>query len=584
MAKAIYVCARHKQFDSKDEERLLEICKRLEPDNLLSPVNHRTVLKNNIAFGVMNYQSSIVEINNSLLMGCLYNQSPEYRWYEPLTAFPDGSYALFRNNDDYLEMVTDAVASRTIWYYFDENWFIASTSQRAIVMFLGSFHFDGRVIPWLLSTGSLGPELSWDKRLKRIPVDSSVILDKKSWSISTVQTPVHFVEQNRSDSEHKKILEGAIGRTIESLNGINFDDWVLPLSGGYDSRAILCFSNKTGCIAGNLRTITWGLEKSINETGNDAKVAKDLSSRLGVGHKYYHTNISEEPIKKVIDRFLFCGEGRIDHLSGYMDGMKIWRDLLGDGVLGIIRGDEGFGGLLPVSSELTVRDSAGCGLCSDYSNLVDVIERFGLPQQEFPKDFKQRDESLAAWKDRLYHTYRIPTVLAALSDLKFSYVEVINPLLSRLILNRVRELPDRLRRCKALFKKIVNTISPKIQYASKGANASLKNILRKSTVVELLYNTLQSDYAKTLFSSEFLSYIIKGIILDASSGNKIFDFFNKFIKKLRARFIRKFFKLNAVVLPGVDGNILAFRVYIIIRMHQILTEDCSKISNKELKE
>ena len=157
-------------------------------------------------------------------------------------------------------------------------------------------------------------------------------------------------------------------------------------------------------------------------------------------------------------------------------------------------------------------------------------------------------------------------------------------MLSRLILSRVRELPDRLRRGKALFKEIVNTISPKVQYANKGANAPLKNILSKRTVVELLYNRLQSDYSGTLFSSEFLSYIIKGITLDASSGNKIFDFFNKFIKKLRARFIRKFLKPNAVVLPGVDGNILAFRVYIIIRMHQILTEDCSKISNKECKE
>ena len=330
MSKVIYVCARNHSFDSTDEERLEKICSVLQPDNIVSQIDHRVVSNGNVAYAIMNYQPTVIDKKNSLLLGYLYDRRET--WDEPLTDFPDGSYALFRNNDDYLEVVTDAVASRTIWYYFDANWFIASSSQRGIFMFLGNFHFDERVIPWLLSTGTLGPEFSWDTRLKRLSVDSSVVLDRNIWSISTRQTPVHFVQQDRSDAEHQRILEDAIGKTIDSLKGINFEHWEIPLSGGYDSRAIICFINRTVRISENLRTITWGLEESIDDTGSDAKVAKDLAYTLGVEHRYYHTDLSEEPIANVIDRFLFCGEGRVDRFSGYTDGMKIWKDLFAAGV------------------------------------------------------------------------------------------------------------------------------------------------------------------------------------------------------------------------------------------------------------
>lgn len=576
MAKVIYVCARNHSFGLKDKTRLKKICEVLEPDNIVSQLDHRVLTNNHIAFAIMNYQPSIIEKKNSLLLGYLYDRCE--RWDEPRTDFPDGSYTLFRDNDDYLEVAIDAVGSRTIWYYFDENWFIASTSQRAIVMFLGSFHFDDRVIPWLLSTGALGPELSWDKRFMRLPVDSSVILDKKSWSISIRQTPVHFAEQNRSDAEHKKILHDAIGKTIKSLGSMNFDHWVLPLSGGYDSRGILCFLNEAGLISENLRTITWGLEKSINETGNDAKLAKDLASRLGVEHKYYHTDLSEEAVAKVIDRFLFCGEGRIDYIGAYLDGMKIWRDLHGDGVLGIIRGDQCFG-WTRTPSVSAVKYSISCALCSDYSNLVDVIEKFGLPDQKFPVDFKQKKgESLIAWRERLFHTYLTPTIFAALSDLKFSYVELITPFQSRLILSCVRALPDRLRTDKVLFKEIVNTITPEVPYASKVANASLGDVLKKGPVVELLYDTLQCDYSRKLFSPEFLSFIINGINVDHSSSSDTSTSFKKFIKKLTT-YIKNLLIGRGVLSQSLDANRLAFRVYIIIRMHQILSEDCNKISS-----
>ncbi len=576
MAKAIYVCSRNRPFGSTDEARLRGVCEALTPDNIVIPVSHRVSINDLTAYAVMNYQPSNLEKQNSLLLGYLFDGSE--RWSEPLTDSPDGSYAIFRCNDAYFEAVTDPLATRTVWYYFDEDQFIASTSQRAIIMFLSSFHFDERVIPWMLSAGTLGPEYSWDKRLTRLSVDSSVTLDRKNWSISTKRTSIRYTEKPRSDAEHRRILEEAVAGTFESLKDLDLNQWALALSGGYDSRAILCWLNKAGLITEGFRAVTWGLEEAIGEKGNDAKIAKDVAAAMGVEHRYYHTDLSEEPAERVIDRFLFCVEGRSDHLSAYMDGMKIWRDLLGDGVRGVIKGEQFFG-WWPVSSPVMARLQAGCQLCSDYSNLAGVTERFDLPDQKFPDDLERKDESLLGWRDRLYLTYRIPTFIAAMADIKFSYMEQISPLLSRRIMDRTWELPDRLRVYKGLYIEMVNAVAPDLPYADKDklAPESLEDILRKGPIVELMLGTLHGDHARSLFSPEFLTWIERGITPGDSSRSSNTGSLKKKLKKLIPKSIRERLLGSGAVKPSVDGNLLAFRVYILIRMHQILSEDCNKI-------
>ncbi|PWT94108.1 MAG: hypothetical protein C5B54_00525, partial [Acidobacteria bacterium] len=234
----------------------------------------------------MNANKTVIESGTSLLLGKVFNE--DARWREPLTEFPDGSYALFRDNDDYCEIVSDPVASRTIWYYRDEKVFIASTSQRALVMFIGNFDFEEKVIPWMLSSGTLGPGLSWDKRIRAVPVDSSVTLNKVDWTFSTRSNSVFFKAANRSNEQHKKLLEESLKATFRAVN-LDYSHWVLPLSGGYDSRGILCLLSESTDIR-RLRTITWGLESSRTMKENDAYVAEELANSLRVNHKYYHTD------------------------------------------------------------------------------------------------------------------------------------------------------------------------------------------------------------------------------------------------------------------------------------------------------
>lgn len=577
MSKIIYVCSRNHNFDSNTENKLSDICNALVPDNITRCADYKIYVEGRLAYAVTMKNSALLESDMSVLLGFRYSKQ-ETNWTTQQHNYPDGNYVLFRNGDDNLEVLCDGVGSRTIWYYHDDEIFIASTSQRGAIMFLGSFVFDERVIPWVLSTGTLGPQFSWDIRLHRLQADSSVLLNKKTWVLSLNKNPITFTEVKNQRKKHKEILTDAIRQTINTLGSIDYNQWILPLSGGYDSRAILCFIKEQIGLHKDLRTVTWGLETSVHEDGNDAKIAKELAHSIGVHHDYFNTDMSSEPIETIIDRFIHCSEGRIDHLSGYMDGMEIWKRFHDENITGLIRGDEGFG-WSQVSSELTVRLAVGCALCSDYVNLKNIIADFNLHSQQLPKELTKNDtETLSEWRDRLYHTFRIPTILAALSDIKLTYIEQINPLLSKTILTAVRSMPDNLRTNKTLFKEITNTIGPNIPIANKSAIANLEDILKKKQLINLFKREINSSYANNLLGDKFVQFICDQIKDDKSTLKTRNQQLKQSLKRHLPRFIKNLIRDKAIH-PKVDGNVLAFRVFIILRMHKILTSDVAKFNH-----
>lgn len=568
MAKSIYICSKNVLSPSIDK-KLIDICNRLSPDN----IKPRTpIVKRNerMALAVMNPTDKTIVDNNSLLLGTLYSNSKN--WQLPNTNFPDGSFALFRNSEDYCEVVSDAAGSRTIWYYFDDDIFVSSTSQRAIIMFINSFEFNENVIPWMLSSGSLGHDNAWDKRINRIQPNSSIILNKLDWCLNKRNSRIEFHEKKLSDINHKNNLYDRLKETFDELQ-LDYSNWFLPLSGGYDSRGILCFLSRNLTRRNNIKTITWGLTSALNDIESDAYIAKELSKHYKVSHKYYSTDQTDEPIEKIFNRFLSLGEGRVDHISGYMDGFKIWKTLYEDGVQGIIRGDEGFGWNDGAISSLYVRLSTSSSLCKDISNLRNY-RKYGIPKQQFPAVLqRRRNETLPTWRDRIYHEYRLPIIIASLTDLKLSYVEQISPLLSRNILDYVRQLPDHLRTNKLLFKEIVNDFELDINYATKEAIASPINILKTQEATNLLERVLSSDNAKDIFEVDFLNKILSAIggektkskVKASGIGLKsLLDLAPNILKNL----IRKY-----IIRPKLDYNVIAFRIYIICIMHQLLLED-----------
>ena len=192
--------------------------------------------------------------------------------------------------------------------------------------------------------------------------------------------------------------------------------------------------------------------------------------------------------------------------------------------------------------------------------------RDDLAAQELPQNLlKGKGETLPAWRDRLYHQFRLPTIISALGDLRLAYMEQAAPLLSRRILRAVRQLPDDLRTNKILFKRIVGAMSPKIEFASSGAIASPQQILRDERIVDLLKEELSSEHLKQVVPAGLLGRIVEGM----ETGRVRTSRWDAYSRRVKTR-----------LLGGeVDYNVLAFRVFIISRMNTILSHDSRDSAN-----
>lgn len=574
MSKVLYVCARDSASLLEIEKKINVISKRITPDNITWPVPE-VFEDEGIAYGIFNRVDSVSTIGTNVLMGKVFPDTGE--WHVPGGDYPDGSYSIFRSDKDTVEVLTDVVATRSVWYYKDEKIFVASSSQRAIIMMLGSFVFNPQTISWVLSSGTLGPSNSWDSRISPVPADAVLKLDRQSWSVDIHITPVNFSPVDIPDKEHEHKLKETMIETFRSLR-LDYSRWVLPLSGGYDSRLILCLLKAYSKSIGNLRSITWGLKRLLTVKGNDPDIAKSLAKHFNIDHTYYNIDNSEESIDVVFQRYLVCGEGRIDHISGYLDGFELWKQLYENKIGGVIRGDIGFTSK-PAEKPNFVRFRQGFGFCSDFDNLKDY-ESYGFPKQIIPERFLQmKAESLEQWRDRLYQEFKLPIVLSALTDLKLPYVEVINPLLSRKIIYYVRQLPDHLRNKKVVMKNIVKSLSPKIEMASDIATADIEVVLKSKQVTELFIREL-SDSAHTVIPYQFSKYIVQNLrvsVIGNSNRSRLKSVAKRYMPLwIRHKFM--FLKSNS----KVEFNHLAFRVFTILRMNKMLTEDAEAIRVQDL--
>lgn len=563
MPRILLQCRRNGARAATATPQLEQLAARLTPDNLLASHPH-TYVKDGLVFSVFHHNDEVQIGEAAVALGKL--TEPADSWGIPLTSPPDGTYALFRGNDRHVELLTDVLASRSIWYYFDKELFVASSSQRAIVFVMGSFRPNRAAIPWMLSSGTLGPGISWDERIQSLPGDSTLVLDRNKWELSVRRNPVRFCASRGSRQAHRTALKTAL---LETFSGINLDysRWVLPLSGGHDSRFILSMLARSP----DLRCVTWGLKESLNIPGNDAWIAAKVARSYGVAHRYFPTDVSNESADVLLTRFLVCGEGRSDHIGGYMDGFEIWRTLKSLGVCGVIRGDEGFG-WSDVTSEGDVRDSVGLLLLSDYTEWPE-LQQYGFCSQEVPHELsRERGESLRTWRDRLYHQYRVPVVLAALTDLKSPYVEIFNPFLSRRIIDEVRKMPDGLRSNKSLFKSIVDEFSPNVGYASHSAIADMRDILKRSSFVQQIHGVLSRPYARELFGAQFIQILLSrmGSIGPARPPGRASA--RRFLYSLIPTAVKTAVK-KRVSGPQVDYRVWGFRAYLVTRMHEMLSED-----------
>jgi hypothetical protein len=260
-----------------------------------------------------------------------------------------------------------------------------------------------------------------------------------------------------------------------------------------------------------------------------------------------------------------------------MDGFKIWKHLFESGYQGIIRGDQAFGNRA-VSDAQGVYTNIGLHLLSDFDNLSpvsDVLQQYG---QSRPSIFqKRKDESLEGWRDRVSAEFEIPVIFAALNDLKLSYVEIVNPFLSRKIIQRVRQLPDDKRTNKGLFKKIILAMNPNIPFAQTRAIATTKDCLNMPEVIDYIREELDTDYAKSLLPEPLIRFILQNMkVTNLGKRKKSLPFY-QLIRKNISLVVKKIRKHKSKK-KTLNINILALRSCLICRMNKLLSADAKSLS------
>lgn len=561
MSKVVLVCYRDRsrQLDASVFNRLSRC---LVPDNI-DPNPPRILTAPGLNIGIINPNSAVLSQNTSVSLGYLFGTGGE--WWCPLAAYPDGSYALFRSDDHHVELVSDACASRTVWYVLTDEMFVASTSQRAIVAVLGSYQPNRQSHAWMLSAGNIGPGLSWDRRIKCVDVNSRVVLDRSTWTIREIRDAIEFASIKSPDYVHRERFIEALHDVFGSMR-LDYATWHLMLSGGLDSRCILLMlEDKAG-----LHSITWGLASALGNPDSDAVVARKLADHFGVSHEYFATDIAVESIGTVFERLLVAGEARTDTMSAYMDGCRIWARLFNANITGVIRGDVVFSPY-HVYSEADVRRIDGAMFMSDFGNLARYSQVFG-ENQYWPESFHRRmGETLSTWRDRLTYQYRAPVIWAALNEIKSAYVEVMNPLLSRRILQVIASLPDHLRDGRSLYRKIISDLSPPIEFAGQNAIQHSASILSNASVSQYLRASLNSARARDLLPGELVDYIL-GSMPTRPAHPRVPGRLPKFFKRLIPQRLRMA-KQRLTQPRDMDVSLLAIRAHIIVEMDRRLAED-----------
>ena len=497
MAELMFECVRAgRPGRPHTKEQLLRIADRLTPTNIVARPA-RVIETPDLCGAIVNPgDEGIRTTQGGVLLGGVVGEAG--RWWGIGTEPPDGTYVLVRYSSTSIELLSDMTASRILWYAHDEDRLVVSTSQRALVALLGDFDLDHGAVSWLLSSGTLGPECSWDSRVRRLPPDSRLTLDRRTWRSTIEQHPAVFAAVARSREDQFQRLRDAIAESCAALE-IDTDRWLLPLSGGLDSRMILAFMVKAGRPP---RCLTWTTRASLRDPLSDACIARLVARRFHVAHDYVFLDDGPQDGGAALQRFVEVSEGGTDEFAGYVDGCDLWSGLFASGLSGVIRGDDPIGARRRAASPDGARRQGHGVMVADYPE-AHLVRRLGLTGQDWPKRLeKQPWEGSEAYRDRMSHEGYIPIALAPLTGIKCRFLEVVNPLLSRRIIAVVRSFPDELRMYGRAFFAIVDRECRFIPQARFASTPAVSGYLADEQIVRAIVAELTSAAIERVMSEE----------------------------------------------------------------------------------
>lgn len=572
MSHFILVCGRGGRPAAEGLTGRLEACAQLLWPPGTRPAATKIVSEGALSLAVAVPADGLPLHGASLCLGRFLDTPGE--WWRPGTTPPDGTYALCRSSPDAVELVTDIAASRAVWYYHDDEVFLASSSQRPLIALLGGFELDPEAVTWMVASRSLGPRPSYDRRLKRAPLDGAVRLDRHSWALHVTARWSPYEADDLPDDEHARRLHDAIVETCSYL-APDAERWPLLLSGGYDSRALLVGMRQAGITPS---CVTWGLESALRDESSDAAVARRLAASVAVPHEFFALDGKHDLAVAALEEFIVRSEGQVQDFTMYVDGFATWRTLADRGCIGVIRGDNyPWAYLGEFISTRTVRHHCGADLLADYSP-GHAVNRLGLTPQSWPSSLEQRpDEDLLRYRDRLQRTLYIPARVAPLNQIKASYTEIVNPLKARRIADVVMRLPERLRLHPGVLARVLELHGPAVPFAKRPA-ATLPGVLEWPEMRQALAEGLSSDSAQRLYDGAAIADVISALLRPPEPATR-----SSATHRLRAMLPRK---VKDMMLPVVgvrlDTRELALRMVIAARAVRLFEDDAGRLGGPPL--
>ena len=198
MVRAVLVASRYAGQPNRLDAHRDALNRKLAGDNI-EPRPPAFVRQAGLSAALLNPSAAARMHGASIAIGTLLE--PRDDWHVPGAPLPDGSFALLRADESRVELAADSVGSRTLWYALTDHELIASTSQRAIVTLLGSFEPNRDALPWMLSSGTLGPTAGWDARLHRVQPGERVVLDRARWRLESKSEPVAFAADDSASHD-----------------------------------------------------------------------------------------------------------------------------------------------------------------------------------------------------------------------------------------------------------------------------------------------------------------------------------------------------------------------------------------------
>jgi hypothetical protein len=557
MATLIAYCVRNGHIDQKILDSICYLNTHLAPPGL-RPREALVSTRQQVCLAALNPSPNTEICESAVSAGVRHESNND--WALPNDDIPDGSFGLLRADEQALQAVTDPTGSRTIWYLHAEDYFIASTSQRAIVALARSFQLNAQASAWMLSTGALGPWHSWDERIRMVPPNSIASLNLFNWTLTEDIRQYEYCAEEQSEDYFINELEEKLGKIFATVGNYS-PDWIIPLSGGVDSRGIMLWLPEPR----RFKYVTWGSKAANGNQASDAAVAAKLARKYDLEHRYVPLQERIGNPESFFAKFIAAGEGRINNISGYLDEFTFWEELHSSDCPGMLRGDQVFGGP-PLARPVKILELQKLCRLSDMPMPFRSMARH-FPDQNVPPQLQRRSgETLHSWRCRVELHFRAPVVRAALNELKHPYTDVVNPLQFRPIVDLVVRMPDRFRTDKKLFARLVTEREPGVALATNNAIMHASDVVKEKHTNEFLMDGVSTLDSDVYLPGELLRQVRA---LNAATGRISSSAAPRASLWRRARNRVRYYVGGAMVTPPQ----LLLRSYLAISASRMLTND-----------